>query len=230
MANRPIFAPKSHEIGVKQMDVDFIWSPGMAISQKQKSITSLHESGKRLGLNRLLEISSKSKIDLGKKLSAFNLFITTRKYKFRFSVECAYQSSKVFENGGPYTDLLEKTSREAKKDPRIQNSGRLINFKFFNDTFPLIPRTYFYDWIYINALHQNTELANEVLDYDGFTDIEFNPQKMLNCQAYAAAIYVSLYKQNCLEEALTSHDNFYQLLKSEYTFRDKARMFKPTII
>ena len=230
MANRPVFTPNLREIGVNLLDVDFIWSPGMAISQKQKSIASLHEQAKKLGVSHALEISSKSTLEIGRNLSAFNLFITTRKYKFRFSVECAYQSSKVFENGGPYIDLLHKTSREAKKDPRIKDSGRLIHFQFFNDTFPLIPRTYFYDWIYINALHQNQDLAQQVLRFDGFTDIEFNPQKMLNCQAYAAAIYVSLYQQNKLEEALNSHDNFYQLLKNEYSYRDKTRQFKQVLL
>ena len=28
---------------------------------------------------------------------------------------------------------------------------------------------------------------NELSSYDRFTDIEFNPQKLLNCQAYVAA-------------------------------------------
>jgi len=31
----------------------------------------------------------------------------------------------------PYVDLLDKSSREAKKDPRIQESGRLWGFRFF---------------------------------------------------------------------------------------------------
>ena len=54
--------------------VEFTWFAGMAISQKQKSIQSLHEAAKRrLGDVPILEISSKSPDPLGVRLSAFNL-------------------------------------------------------------------------------------------------------------------------------------------------------------
>lgn len=45
--------------------------------------------------------------------------IEDNKLNYNYSVECAFQSSKVFENGGAYTDLLYKTSREAK-DERLK--------------------------------------------------------------------------------------------------------------
>ena len=102
--------------------------------------------------------------------------ITTKEKKRSFSVETAFQSSKVFEKGGPYIDLLEKTSRQAKKE-----SGNLIKFRFFNSEFSLKPRTYFYDWLYLNAIHQNEVLSDQVISYRGFTDIEFNPKKSINC-------------------------------------------------
>ncbi|EPX84752.1 hypothetical protein Salmuc_01325 [Salipiger mucosus DSM 16094] len=41
-------------------------------------------------------------------------------------------------------------------------------------------------------------------DYDGYTDIAFNPKTGLNCQARAAAMYVSLVKRGLLNEALSS--------------------------
>ena len=58
----------------------------------------------------------------------------------------------------------------------------------------------FYDYLYINALYQNKKLANEISKYDIFTDIEFNPQKSLNCQAHSVAIFVSLYKKGILDK------------------------------
>ena len=53
----------------------------------------------------------------------------------------------------------------------------------------------------INALLENQELAETALRYDAFTDIEFNPEKSLNCQAQAAAIFVSLSRQGLIEKA-----------------------------
>ncbi len=129
-----------------------------------------------------------------------------------FSVECAFQSSKVFEKGGPYTDLLDKSSREAKRDPRLRDSGKLIAFHCFNMEFPLEPKDYFYNWLYINALNLNKELANKIINYDSFSDIEFNPHKSINCQAKAAAIYVGLSKQDLLNEALESCENFLEIV------------------
>lgn len=55
--------------------------------------------------------------------------IKTRESK-SFSVETAFQGSKVFEKGGPYVDLLNGTSRDAKKDMRLKESGNLIEFLF----------------------------------------------------------------------------------------------------
>lgn len=82
------------------------------MTQKQKSILSLHKNFlEKYPQRRILEISTKSNNELGVKLSAFNLMIHTNERAF--SVESAFQSSKVFENGGPYTDLLNKSSKEA---------------------------------------------------------------------------------------------------------------------
>ena len=76
------------------------------------------------------------------------------------------------------------------------------------------PKTYFYNWLYINALNLNNDLADQVIEYDAFTDIVFNPQKSINCQAEAAAIYVSLRKQGLLTEALKDKDSFRRILYS----------------
>ena len=89
-----------------------------------------------------------------------------------------------------------------KKDIRLQNSGRLQYFCFDKRNFELNPTTYFYDWLYINTLHLHSELTGQLIAYDSFTDIEFNPDKSINCQARSAAIYVSLYRNGLLDEAL----------------------------
>lgn len=198
MAVRPIFLPMLQGSAlVRTENVEFQWFPGMSKSQAQKSIRSLHdEAAKRLDIKRILEISSKSPDGAGVNLSAFNLMVRTERRKF--SVECAYQASKVFERGGPYADLLGVASIDAKRDPRIKGSGRLLKFRFFGQDWGLEPRTAFYDWIYINALHRQSDLVEIVLNYQAFSDIAFNPEKSINCQAYAAALYVALHARGII--------------------------------
>lgn len=210
MATRPIFiVGENSNFLVETKFLNFEWFSGFAVSQKHKSIAAMHSAAiNNLHLDKILEISSKSLTSLGVELSAFNLKITTKKLQKSFSVECAFQASKVFENGGPFIDLLDKTSIEAKKDPRIKTSGKLLNFNFYNTTWPLEPKTAFYDWLYLNALHKNELLAHSVIEFNAFTDIEFNHEKSINCQAYAAALYVSLYKRGLLNSALESQENF----------------------
>ena len=216
MAKRPVFSPRKDRVGVEEKLIDFKWHSGFAVSQKQKSIQSLHEEAKVFGYINLLEISSKSESSLGVGLSAFNLKITTKKHNRTFSVESAFQGSKVFEKGGPFKDLLCADSLTAKRDIRLKESGNLISFKFFNQDFPNKPRTFFYDWLYINALVQNPDLFSMLDSYQGFSDIEFNPEKSINCQAHSVALYLSLKLNDVLNVALESPESFLSLTHEHY--------------
>lgn len=214
MAQRPIYIPCfTGNLLVKTSMVDFKWHAGMAASQKQKSIAELHSASKELGLCKSpLEISSKSTVELGIKLSAFNLSVKTEKLGKVFTVETAFQASKVFQNGGPYTDLLYTDSRSAKKDVRIKESGELISFNFFNQTWPLEPKTAFYDWLYLNALSKSKALVESLAEFDSFTDIEFNPKKSINCQAYSVALFLSLSKRGLLADSISDQASFLKML------------------
>lgn len=48
------------------------------------------------------------------------------------------------------------------------------------------------------------ELLSEILllQYDVFTDIEFNHKKSINCQARSAAIYKTLMQRKMVEEVI----------------------------
>ncbi|MEQ9725181.1 hypothetical protein ABRP29_06025 [Pseudomonas sp. WHRI 8822A] len=217
MAERPIFIP-TPQAGtfVETEFVDFKWHPGMSVSQKQRSIDSLHSAAlsNRPGIGQILEVSSKSKDKLGVDLSAFNLKFTTKKHSLHMSVECAFQGSKVFELGGPYKDIFGLTSREAKLDERIRNSGRLTGFTFFSTHWDLEPRTAFYDWLYINALNkQPSAVIDSLMAFGAFTDIEFNPARSINCQAYSIALFVSLKHKDLLAQALSSQEAFLEVIK-----------------
>lgn len=217
MAQRPVYVPCVKTERVKIFSVDFEWHSGFAVSQKQKSITSLHaEAMQKTGCKSLLDISSKSPNELGVSLSAFNLKTKSQEKNIEFSVETAFQSSKIFENGGPYLDLLTKSSKEAKKDPRIRNSGKLIGFEFFKKNFPLTPKTFFYDWLYINTLLKNSELTESLLEHDGFTDIEFNPQKSINCQAFSVAVFCLLKRLNKISGKTLEMDDYRTLTNMVY--------------
>lgn len=216
MAVRPVFVVSMDKRYCIRENVEFKFFNGFSDIQKRKSIKSLHQEYlKKYDTKKILEISSKSEDELGVKLSAFNLMITTKKGK-QFSVECAFQSSKIFEKGGPYKDLLDMPSQIAKKDERLKNSGKIIGFNIDGKNFEAEPKTYFYNWLYINTLYLNKELAMQVMQYDAFTDIAFNPHKSINCQAEAAAIFVSLKKQGLLEKALKDKESFKKIVYPEY--------------
>ena len=214
MAKRPVFAPNPSEFPyVKVINVEFQWYPGFAKSQLQKSIDSLHQAAKKRGINPILEISGKSPFALGVSLSAFNLNFQAPNGQ-TMSVECAYQGSKVFDKGGPYNDLYMVSSRKAKTDERLQNSGELISFIFCDKEFPTEPKTAFYDSLYVTALWQNKQnLTPELVKFQGFSDIVFNPQRSFNCQARAAAIFVSLFQNQLLnQEPMQDMDSCMRLL------------------
>ncbi len=223
MAVRSVYRVGTDNNYVDKIDVDFLWNPGFAVCQKQKNIRALHENYKKIhSKDRVLEISSKSEDKLGVNLSAFNLMITTVKNKKTFSVESAFQSSKKFELGGPYLDLLEKDSKDAKKDTRLKSSGKLISFEFYGRSWPLEPKTLFYDWLYINALYKNEELVKQILEYNAFTDIEFNPKKSINCQAYSAALFVSLHKCNLLDDCISSPDKYIDIILNNSRIKENT--------
>lgn len=217
MAYRPVFYGDA--FGYKKYMIDFEFFTGFSLSQKQKSIQSLHNSIIRTFPERkILEISSKSLDEIGRQASAFNLNVILKSGK-KFSVEQIFQGSKKFRRSGSQLHLIDQmTSKELKKYiGKVHQVDELVSFECFGQVFPLKPQTYFYNWLYINTLHQNQLLANQIIKYDTFTDIEFNPKRSINCQAEACSIYVYLYKSNLLDYALSSKENFLQVVYREQT-------------
>lgn len=217
MAYRPVFYGDA--FGYKKYMIDFEFFTGFSLSQKQKSIQSLHNSIIRnFPERKILEVSSKSLDEIGRQASAFNLNVILKSGK-EFSVEQIFQGSKKFRRGGSQLHLIDQmTSKELKKYiGKVHQVDELVSFECFGQIFPLKPQTFFYNWLYINTLHQNQLLANQIIKYDTFTDIEFNPKRSINCQAEACSIYVYLYKSNLLDYALSSKENFLQVVYREQT-------------
>lgn len=182
MAMRPAWTVENGKVIMKLFD--FKWNSGFAISQKRKNINNLHNAITMKENGKVLEVSTKSEIPLGIELSAFNLKLNG------IHLENVFQSSKKYDNGGPYFDLLTVEPRQSKRDERHKISGNLVSFCYEAEEWNLFPKTAFYDYIYVKAavesISQN-KLA-KLFDYKWFTDIEFNPQKSTNCQARSVTI------------------------------------------
>lgn len=217
MAVRPVFFVSTEDnFSVRAEDIDFKWFPGMSLSQRQHSARSLAESvQKKYPEKKILEVSRMSDNALGVKLSAFNLVYPAGNKTAGKPVECVFQSSKVFRDGGPYRDLITKSPKDAKTDPRLKTSGPLLEFDIEGEKWSNQPLTAFYDWIYMLALRAYPKLADDVSNYDVFTDIAFNPQKSFNCQAQTVALFVSLCKKNIVDQVLNSRETYLAYLNTD---------------
>lgn len=213
MANRPIFVISDNKNEFfKEVNIEFTFYNGFAITQKEKSIKSLHENANQEGYTNILEVSTKSSDELGWKLSAFNLMVDFEIDK-KISLECAFQGSKVFEKNIQYKDLYFVESVQAKKDERLKKSGDIIGFEFEGEFWENEPKTAFYDYLYIKTLNDNyRDVIEELVNFEVFTDIEFNPKKSINCQARTCAILVSLCKMDLLDSALKSKEDFINII------------------
>lgn len=197
-----------------------------------------------LGEEDILEVSTASKShDIGKALSAINLTYIDEISGKSYSVENRFQSAKVFErNGvslGPYPGLLEIKSpmrylnsslsaniaKQYESDElfnSIQEEIRgssLSRFEMSDKVFPLVPRSCFYDYLYVSALRQeqNRHLTESIMRYRVFTDIMFNPgsgrNKKYNTQARSCAIFVALRKRGLLDVAMDDIVSFTAIVK-----------------
>jgi len=212
MESKPVFMPRVGSDNLVKTDMVRIERHvGFATRQKKKTLNDLHRIiKKKYGFKNVLELSTKSGNKLSFPLSPYSLQITNDDGQ-KYSVENAFQTSKVFEQGGPYLDLLTEKPRQARKDDRLISSGELTGYDYFGMEWGVEPLTTFYDWLYINALKQHPELHEEVIQYQAFTDISFNPKKSVHCAAYSLAMFVALHKRDLLQ-GVEDPGTFYDLV------------------
>jgi hypothetical protein len=197
MAIRTFFVPRNDYPFYSELTINFDFYKGLSISQQQKTITSMHNAiFNQSSHYNLLEISTKSTHPYGLKLSAFNLPFW---YESKNCIlESVYQSCKNFEDGGPYLDLAFMEAIRAKKDLRLKNSGKLLNYYFDSKIWPLLPSPNFYDFLYTSAFLDNFRIES-LLEFNAFTDFAYSAtdksrkkMRSFNCQARSAAIIVGL--------------------------------------
>lgn len=125
-------------------------------------------------------------------LSAFNLKIFIPSVGKDVSVENIFQGSKVYSNCKDLIDLY--FVDQGKKDIRLTRRKCPGYYFFDNKRHDVNNHGSFYNMVFIYRRWNSKNLANTLLQYDVFTDIELNPQSSDCCQAKAAAIYVGKNK------------------------------------
>lgn len=211
MANRPIFIPrKGRGALVERLPLEIDWHPGFAISQKQKNIFELHSAAKKIGIFPVLEVSTKSNVEVGRRLSAFNLKVAV--YGEMKNLESVYQASKVFSESGRHEELMELNPFEAKKKVRELGVGNIVAFNFEGYDYQTEPKNAFYDWLYLRAISPHEDWIRENLNYAAYSDIEFNPNKSINCQGRAVAEFHALSMRGSTLNCVNNFEIFRKML------------------
>ncbi len=180
--------------------MEFEFHPGQSVLQKKKNVKALHDAWLAEHPDtRVLEVSTKSDEETGRKLSPFHLTKLLPGLKKEFPVENIIQGSRVMAEGGPYYDLLGTDPLSAKQDSRVQ--GKTEAYSLEGELYPASPDFLFYTWIYAMAVLENN-LQKTLLETDAFTDIEFAGSDG-NCQARACAITASLLRDSKLKRNMS---------------------------
>lgn len=227
-ATRPVFMPGNDQgPAVHAHLVRFEWFPGLALAQRQRCIFSLHQgaAARIEGLERILEVSTRSRLALGRRLSAFNLALILPGFG-AVTVENAYQCAKVYDDAGPFPELLDQPPAHARKALAAHTDKPLRGFRLLEQACPVQPTTLFYDWLYARALCRQPALLRAASRFQAFTDIAFNPARSSACQAMALARVLWLFQRDRLASAMAcpqafrdlAHDHESETRQSELPF------------
>ena len=206
MAVKPVFAVDFYGRLYMGKETEFQSVEVSSEARRVKNIQRLHDAFlEDYPYRSVLEISDYSLIPKGVMLSDGHLTVPMSDGR-KVSVAEAFQTAKILTEDG----------------------SEVTGFCFEGESFDLVPRNFFYNWLYIRGLSANPELADELMAYDSFTDITFNPKRCSGCPAEAAAFYVALRKNDLLEEALRDRESFARILyQAEKNIKTDPVLFKP---
>lgn len=225
MAKKLLFIPgASKEIEfVDHLEFNIEWLSPVIYGKEGnlQNVRSLHSKCSDLcnvSVDQILEVSGASLVGLGRDLSAMNLGIKDNKHtgmyrKNKVCVESLYQGSKVFEKGGPHHEIYTYYGFAAKKKIREKHLGKVIGFDYYGTEYPIDPKDSFYNWLYNTVLcdESNRELMDRIMnefDYFGFTDIFFNHDRQVACQAKALAKFIGMSKANYTMNQITDFETY----------------------
>ena len=122
---------------------------------------------------------------------------------------CSDQPSlglSLAEMGAARTSTYESLLRVSEENP-----GYDVLLVIGADKIKVVPK-----WIKVNELLRDFKFVISRRgddEIDDFTDIEFNPNRQINCQAAAAALYISLCRTGKLEEVMSDRNLFVKLCR-----------------
>lgn len=186
---------------VKQF-IDFKWVFGVSDIQKCKRVKSFSEAISNVyDISRWLEISNSSDKEIGVSLSNLTL-------RSKFST----------------FDTIENVCQEARRFSFDFDDY----FEFNNYIFEGSSSDMFYDYVYMYAIIQNDYLANELCQFDIFSNIEFGTDKLFGTPARAAAIFKSLCDNNHLDIIMEPEKfkDYYKSLDGINEQSDTKRYYK----
>lgn len=201
MAVRKVYLPLTEYPYAKEVSITFPWSNGSKQQNVQAVLDTFHDVYPEVPA---LEVSLASAQPEGIGAAAMKLPFRLGSSEQEAPVGIVYEASKVFENGGPYPDLLQCSHQKVLKDARLQKSGRCTGYRLEDTVFPAEPYPYaFFNWLYGCALRQNPDQAEAILKFGAFTDLTLGSSKKdRNSPARAAAVYAGLAaagKLSCLD-------------------------------
>lgn len=220
-AEHPVFMVRKQADGslaLEERTFHFNFAPGLSPTQKKKNIIALQAVAKKeAGLKNILEISSKSEDEIGRKLGAFSLTLTIKEGEY--FLESIFQGSKILKNPvtdkqeGPFPNIFKEAAHNARKQIEgYQEENKLDIYGYYLDKvhYPSGPGSVFYDWLYLRALIQHETWIKEDLHghYDAYTDIEYNPKSRIACQARSFAIAQILISRQELHKAANDFKYF----------------------
>ncbi len=206
MAVKPVFAVDFYGRLYMNKETEFQSVTASSKFRRKSNIQRLHDAFlEDYPYRNVLEISDYSPVPEGVMLSDAHLTVPMSDGR-EVSVAEAFQTAKILTEDG----------------------SEVTGFCFEGESFDLVPRNFFYNWLYIRGVSANPELADELMTYDSFTDITFIPKKCSVCSAEAAAFYVALRKKGLLEEALRDRESFARILyRVEKNIKTDPVLFKP---
>lgn len=221
MATRPVFVPDTDPDNpqlVHTHEVDFQWMPGRTPQQVKVNVAKLHAAAGHRKLAPLLHVSPDSDDPLGVRVSASNLAVENAN-SFLIPLGAAFEGSKVFTGGGPFTDLFRKREDEIAADQRLTDSGTHIGFRFMDLEWGMKAETMFYDWLVLHAIHRHPKLASGIRRFKGFTDIDCQSGVQAACHARSCALYVAMTEKNRLQEGFEDQNMFLNILMRDSFYK-----------
>ena len=135
----------------------------------------------------------------------------------------------------PISDNPRELKSTLKAFIKANKGAKLSHFEFYGEIFELSAgvansASFFYDFLYFWALGENFSQSElkKILDYNIFTDIEFNHNVSINCQARSCALYHYALLNKKVDFYMQSKENFksiYANLKSAQNKQAQGGLF-----